>query len=173
MPQENGRRGEFVRLVAARCVQAACAASTVIPVIVSPSSSVFCAGFLGGLAYSFPSGAGSQLAAPTYAGNARRGPRVRRQARWSITFALEGDVAILALAEKETPPLYHLCSVGAHEEGVPQRLNRLVEILGETFGVTAVLVEEEIAERFALEGETLSAEVLAQASRVPRRQVSP
>jgi hypothetical protein len=98
---------------------------------------------------------------------------VRGRARWFITFALEGDFAILALAGKETSPLYHLCSVGVHEEGVSQRLNRLVDILGETFGVTAVLVEEEIVERFALDGETISAEVLAQASRVPRRRTSP
>jgi hypothetical protein len=93
--------------------------------------------------------------------------------KWSISFALEGDFAILALAEKETLPLYHLCTVGMHEEEAPRRLNRLVDVLGETFGVTAVLVEEEIAERFALDGEIPSAQVLAVANQTTRRRTSP
>jgi len=113
---------------------------------------------------------GALYAAPANGNVPRRRSEREVRVKWSITFALEGNFAILALAEKETPPLYHLCTVGVHEGGATQRLNRLVDILGETFGVTAVLVEEEIAERFALEGETLSAEVLAVANQITRRR---
>lgn len=171
--KKNGSRGKLAHLALVRCFPASGAAGGVTHLACS-CFSVFAAGFPLGLAHSFPAVAGCALfAAPTGGNRARRGSELRSRVKWSITFALEGDFAILALAGKETPPLYHLCSVGIHEEGVPHRLNRLVDILGETFGVTAVLIEEEIAERFAVDGEALSAEVLAEAGRVTQRRTSP
>ncbi|HUI86424.1 MAG TPA: hypothetical protein VLY21_04635 [Nitrososphaerales archaeon] len=84
-----------------------------------------------------------------------RGPGLRtdrgsKRGNWSITFAVESEIAILGLAGMETP-VYYLCHVGIPEVGIPLRLSHLVDILGETFDVTVVFVEVEIAERFILE----------------------
>jgi hypothetical protein len=85
-----------------------------------------------------------------------------REGNWSLTFTVEGEHAILGLDGKETP-LYYLIHVGIPEEGVPLRLSRMVDILGETFGVGVVFVEVEIAERFGLESTPLDEGAFAKA----------